>query len=87
MSNANSISWTYDRIKFLKDNYSKLSNKELAKTLGLGLTSTRTKLYDLGLKRIEMEYFTDEQIAFLKSNYQTMGDVEIAEYFEENFKN
>src|SRR5690606_16774101 len=41
------------------------------------------KLYELGYKRMEMEYWTPEQVQFLLDNYKEMGDVEMAEIFEE----
>lgn len=62
-----------------------LTNPQLAKALGLRLTVTRNKMRELGLKRIEMEYWNEEMIIFLKENYKTIGDVEIAEIFQEKF--
>lgn len=49
------------------------------------LTVLRNKTRELGLKKMELEYWTDEQKQFLKDNYQTKGDVEIAEIFQERF--
>ena len=75
--------WEDQDIKFLKDNYQTMTNRELAAGLGIKLTTCRTKLYQLGLKRMEMEYWTQEQIQFLKDNYLEMGDTEMAEIFNE----
>lgn len=75
--------WEEQDIKFLKDNYQSMTNRELADGLGIKLTTCRTKLYQLGLKRMEMEYWTEEQIQFLKDNYLEMGDTEMAEIFNE----
>tara|TARA_R110002050_G_scaffold69507_2_gene150316 strand:+ start:5351 stop:6139 length:789 start_codon:yes stop_codon:yes gene_type:complete len=61
--------WEDQDIKFLKDNYRAMTNRELAAGLGIKLTTCRTKLYELGLKRMEMEYWTQEQIQFLKNNF------------------
>lgn len=69
--------------QFLIDNYLSMTNKELASALGVKITSCRTKLYQLGLKRMEVEYWTKDQIQFLKDNYKEMGDVEIAALFNE----
>lgn len=66
---------------FMRAHYQKLTNKELADMLGHRRTLVRTKCYDLGLKRMEMEYWTDEQIAFLEDNYQQYGDTELTELF------
>jgi hypothetical protein len=77
--------WTEDMLTFLKMNYQTMTNKEMAEALGLRLTSTRTKLYELGFKRMEMEYWTAEQIKYLQDYYKTMGDVELAEIFNKNW--
>ena len=75
------IIWTDEMLSFLKDNYHKMTNRQLADALGLEITSTRHKLYELGFKRIEMEYWSEAQVNFLKENYRKMGDTEIAELF------
>lgn len=62
----------------LKQHFYKLTNKKLAEALQLKITVVRIKAAELGLKRIEMEYWTDEQIQYLKDNYRQIGDVEIA---------
>ncbi len=69
-------------ILFIKDNWETMTNPELAKALGLRLTKLRYFLHDMGLKRIEMEYWTPQQVTFLKKHYQEMGDSELAEIFE-----
>jgi len=74
--------WTEEMIQFLKDNYETMTNRQLADSLGLTLTVTRTKLYSMGMKRMEMEYWTAEQIEMLINNYRQIGDVELAEMFE-----
>jgi len=82
---VNKIEWSAGMLSFLKNNYSTMTNQELADRLGLKLTSTRTKLYELGFKRMELEYWTDDQVLFLKENYKRIGDVELAEIFTEMF--
>lgn len=77
--------WEENDIQFLKDNYRSMTNQELADGLGIKLTTCRTKLYSLGLKRMELEYWTEEQVDFLKENYQVMGDTEIAEIFDHRY--
>lgn len=84
----NAINWTSDMIDFLSANFYLMTNKQLADELGLKLTCVRTKCYTLGLKRMDLEYWTEEQITFLKDNYKQIGDVEIAELFNSfYFKN
>ena len=58
-----------------------MTNKELANHLGLKLTKLRMFLYEMGLKRMELQYWTEEQVQFLKENYREKGDKELAEIF------
>lgn len=82
-SASGKIVLTKDQEDFLRSNWDKMTNRQLAKALGLNLTTTRSRLYALGLKRMEMEYFTEEMEDFLRDNYREIGDVEMAEMFEE----
>lgn len=66
----------------MRENYETMTNRELAKAIGQNLTTTRTRLYELGLKRMELEYWTGEQVQFLRDNYREYGDTELAEIFE-----
>lgn len=77
----NKHNWSLDEINFIKDFFGALTNKELADALGLKITMLRMKCYDLGLKRMELEYWTDEQTKYLKANYKKIGDKELAEIF------
>ncbi len=81
----NSIIWTKNMLAFLKENFNSMTNKQLAKKLKLKLTSVRMKCYSLGLRRIEMEYWTKEQVMVLKRKYKIMGDVEIALLFQRHY--
>ncbi len=78
---AGKLEWTSEEDQFLRDNWQQMDNVELAKALGRKLTNTRTRLYQLGMKRMEMEYWTDEMIQFLRENYRRIGDTELAEIF------
>lgn len=69
-------------IQFIKDNFQRMTNDEIADALNLKKTRVRTFAYEMGLKRMEMEYWTPSQVSYLKQNYQSIGDVEIAEIFE-----
>lgn len=77
----NAIEWSPEMVDFLKANHQFLTNSELAARLGLKLTSVRTKCYELGLYKMLMQYWTDEQVQFLIENYKTKGDTELAEMF------
>lgn len=67
---------------FIKDNFHSMTNQQLADHLGLKLTKLRGFAYRMGLKRINLEYWTDQQTQFLKDHYTEFGDTELAEIFE-----
>lgn len=85
MKTWNAIEWTPKMINYLRDNYQLKTNRQLANGLGLKLTATRMKLYELGLFRMKLEYWTEEQIKFLIDNYKTSGDKELAELFNQKW--
>ena len=62
-----------------------MTNAQLAEGLKLKLTIVRMKCAELGLKHIDLQYWTEEQIKFLRKNYKTTGDVEIAEALQKLF--
>lgn len=77
----NKISFTEEEKIFVRNNFKIYTNQQFANHFGLKLTTTRTLIYKLGLKKMELEYWTDEQVNFLKENYKKIGDVELAEIF------
>lgn len=81
----NAFKWTALKLCILENNWKQMTAAQLAKALGTSRTIVRMKLYELGYKKIEMEYWTDEQVQFLKDNYKTIGDVELAEIFEQKW--
>lgn len=85
MNGPHKYQFTNKELDFLRDNFSSMTNKELATALGHTLTLIRMQCYSMGLKRMELEYWTDEQIAFLLANYKTTGDKELAEIFNKNW--
>jgi len=76
------IGFSPDQEAFIRDNYLRLTNKQLADHFGYKLTIVRNKLYEMGLQRNQVENWSPEQTAFLKENYRTTGDVEIAEQLQ-----
>lgn len=80
------IAGSPDFVSFIKRNWKKMDNNALAKKYGCGICSVRKQCYDLGLLRMKLEYWTEEQIEFLKNNYRIMGDTELAEIFNKTFK-
>lgn len=70
---------------FLIENYLQMTNQQLADGLKLKLTTVRTRLYSLGMKRMDLEYWTQEQIDLLIEKYKELGDTELAELFNDNW--
>lgn len=68
--------------QYIRRNFDTMTNVQLAKELNITLTVVRNKCREMGLKHMEMEYWTDEQIEFLKANYKSIGDCELAEIFQ-----
>lgn len=81
----NKIIFTEAQQQFLKNNYLKMTNKQLAAALDLKQTVVRNQLYKMGCKKYEVQYWTNEQIAFVKKNYKKIGDTEIAEIFNKKY--
>ena len=81
----NAIEWTPPMLGFLNDNFNTKTNKLLAEELGLKVTAVRHKCYELGLYKMRLEYWNAEQIQFLKDNYKTIGDTQIAEIFNKKY--
>lgn len=75
------LSYIPDLDKFIADNFNKHTNKEMAALSGFNITTIRTRCYAMGLLRMTMEYWTDEQVLFLKENYQSVGDKEFADIY------
>ncbi|KAA2218280.1 hypothetical protein [Maribacter flavus] len=76
--------WETKDIVFLKMNYKQMTNQELADALGIKMNRCRKKIYELGLQRYRMEYWTKEQVQFLLDNFKELGGVELAEILQEN---
>lgn len=82
----NKIIWEPWQLDFLKVNFNSMTAEELSQGTGIKRTKVREMYYSLGMKKIELEYWTEEQINFLKASYQFMGDSEISDYFNIKYK-
>lgn len=82
----NKIVFTDEQQKFLQDNWKIMTNRQLADALGMQLTRVRMELYSLGMKRMELQYWTEEQISFLYDNYKSIGDSELSEMFADRWE-
>lgn len=77
--------WTKEQEKYILRNWATSTNRELANDLGITLTLVRMKCYEMGLKKIELEYWTEKQVEFLITFYKLIGDKEIASIFNRNW--
>lgn len=82
----NRIVWQDWQINFLRDNYKHFTARDLAAAVGLKMTVVRMKLYEMGLKKFEVYYWTKEQEEYLIQNYKKLGDVELAEIYTRRWK-
>ncbi|MGQ0740194.1 MAG: HNH endonuclease [Bacteroidota bacterium] len=82
----NRVVWKPWQLRYLKANWKDMTARQLSDHLGIKRTKVREKKYALGLFVMELEYWTREQVHFLKSNYRKMGDVELAEIFNRKWK-
>ena len=67
--------WEQSDIDCLIENYHKMKLSELAKILGISITSMVKKATELGLTRSSMttkKFWKEEEIQYLKDNYPTM---------------
>ncbi|PIF33014.1 hypothetical protein CLU81_3584 [Flavobacterium sp. 9] len=76
------IEFSEQDIQFIRENFQSMTNDQIASSLGLKKTRVRTLAYSMGLKRMDLEYWTSDQVDFLKQNYKSIGDVELAQIFE-----
>ncbi len=79
------IAYTRKMTRFVNKNFGRLSNKEIAKAMRCSIGTVRKHCHNSGLLRMELEYWTKEQILFLKKNYTRYGDKELAEIFNKKW--
>lgn len=81
----NRIVWQQWQLDFLNANWERMTAEELSDELGITKTKVREKKYELGFYKLKLEYWTPEQINFLRLNYQEMGDTEMAAEFNKRW--
>lgn len=79
------IPWSNDEIQFLKNNFWNMTSYELSAALGKKRTIVRNKYKELGLSKMELEYWHRGAVKFLRNKYKALGDVEIAEVLQSLF--
>jgi hypothetical protein len=70
---------------FIRDHYQQFTNHQLSEKLRITISAVRTACRRLGLKRMELEYFTGEMVEFLKEQYTRIGDTELATIFQQKW--
>ncbi|MEZ7890703.1 MAG: hypothetical protein QMC67_03050 [Candidatus Wallbacteria bacterium] len=73
--------WSKQEIKFLTDNYSKMTNLELAEKLDVAVDVIQRKLINLNILRHGQKKWTRDEEIFLSENYKKMKDKELAAKF------
>jgi Zn-dependent peptidase ImmA (M78 family) len=74
--------WSNEEEDFLKKNYNKMSNKELADKFGVTTISIQRKLSRLNLIRQVQKKWSETEEDFLRENYCDMSDSELAKKFD-----
>lgn len=77
----NIINWTPEMIRFIKKNWRRMTNAQMAANLKMKVSTVNNKRQRLGLSKMEMQKWTPEQTKFLQANYKTIGDKELAKIF------
>lgn len=77
----NRVAWQEWQLQFLKENWQAMTAQQLSDEIGITRTKVREKKYELGLLVLELEYWTMEQVLFLRRNYKKKGDTELAQMF------
>ncbi|MGM0608515.1 MAG: hypothetical protein ACQESP_08855 [Candidatus Muiribacteriota bacterium] len=74
--------WTKEEEDFLKANYNKMSNKQLAHKFGVTTISVQRKLSRLSLIRQVQKKWTSEEEKYLQKNFLYKNDAELAKKFK-----
>ncbi|MFA7577775.1 MAG: hypothetical protein WC002_06860 [Candidatus Muiribacteriota bacterium] len=74
--------WSKEEEDFLKKNFNKMSNKDLADKFNVTTISVQRKLSRLNLIRQVQKKWSDKEEKYLKENYNDKSDAELAKYFD-----
>ncbi len=83
--NTYKVAFSEKLTSFVNENYSRMSNKQMAEAFGTSIGTIRKHCHGLGLLRMELEYWTNEKVDYLKANYIEIGDKELAEIFQQKW--
>lgn len=79
------MKWINDIETFVRDTNDLLSNREMAAIIGCAPSTVSWLRCRMGLKKMELEYWTPTQVKWLRYLYTWMGDYEIALIFDEAY--
>lgn len=79
------IIFSEEEIQFIKDNFAKMTNNQMAEALQVKPTILRYTAYSLGLQKFTPEYWSEEAVSFLRANYHRLGDREMCRIFRTKF--
>lgn len=79
------VIFSEDEIQFLKENFHSMTNEEMIQKLNCTLTVLKNKKNQLGLKKMNLEYWTPEQIQYLKNHYKQKGNKELVKDFTDRW--
>ena len=72
--------WTEEEDQFLADNVMRMSNKEMAESLGVTSASVANRMKRKGIRRSEKPpEWTDQEVDFLIENVSRLTQQEIAD--------
>jgi hypothetical protein len=77
--------YSQEEIDFVKEFNHILNNREMGEILGVAPSTASWLRCQLGLRKMELEYWTPIQVKWLKRLYKHVGDYEIALMFEEAY--
>lgn len=86
------MEFSKQHLEFIQIHYNSYTVVELHRLISeeLGykyaLQHFRMQLYNAGYRKIDIQYWTNEQIDYLKDNYKSNGDKELAEQFNLKWK-
>lgn len=72
-------------VNWVVKNFNKFTNDQFAKMFNCDISVIRRIFHERNMFRIILEYWTDEQITFLKNHFKTIGDKELSYIFNIKF--
>lgn len=74
--------WGREEEEFLKDNYGKMTNRDLAEKFGVSAISIQRKLSRLNCIRQKQKKWEADEEAYLREHYLEQSDAELAKHFD-----